>query len=191
MNFANKQLKPHDKAGRLTRFKQSAQEIRHVKSITGCAMLTAIDIILKVIRIDISAFLSIGFSSLAVAVSGLYYGPLLTGMAGVIADTLGYLVHPNGPYFPGFAISAFFTGVIYGCFFYKQNITIKRVILARLCITVCINLLLTPLWLNMMYGNALFAVPRIVKNIVMFPLDVWMLHVVLKTALRIRSSRSI
>ena len=167
--------------------KDSANEIKKVSSICGCAMFTALDIILRAIRIDFSAVLSLGFSTLAVAASAMYYGPLLTGLAGIIADTLGHLVHPNGPYFPGFAISAFITGVIYGCFFYKQEkISWKRVILARLCITVVINLILTPLWLNMMYGNALFAVPRIIKNIVMFPLDAWLLYIVLKTALRVR-----
>lgn len=170
--------------------KDSAKEIKKVSSICGCAMFTAIDIILKAVRIDFSAFLSIGFSSLAVAVSALYYGPILTGLAGVIADTLGYLIHPNGPYFPGFAISAFVTGLIYGCFFYKQeDISWKRVILARLSITIVINLILTPLWLNMMYGTLLFAVPRIIKNIVMFPLDAWLLYIVLKTAKRIQPKK--
>ena len=167
--------------------KDSAQNFRHVKDICGCAMFTALDILLKMVRIDFSNILSIGFSSLAVAVSAFYYGPVLTGIAGVIADTLGYIVHPNGPYFPGFAINAFLTGVIYGCFFYKQeDISWKRVIMARLCITILINLILTPLWLNMMYGNAIFAIPRIIKNVVMFPLDAWLLYIVLKTAKRIQ-----
>lgn len=186
MNFANETSQnPVEEKGWVL-FKNSAKEIRKVSSITGCAMFTALDILLRAVRIDFSAILSIGFSSLAVAVSGLFYGPLLTGLAGIIADTLGYILHPNGPYFPGFAISAFLTGVIYGCFFYKKEISIKRVILARLCITVIINLILTPIWLNMMYGNPIFALPRIIKNIVMFPLDAWLLYMVLKVATRIK-----
>lgn len=168
------------------RFKSSTKEIKKVSSITGCAMLTAMDVALRAVRIDFSNILSIGFSSLAVAVSALYYGPVLTGLAGIIADTLGYLIHPNGPYFPGFAISAFLTGVIYGLFFYKKTLSVKRVILARLTITIVINLILTPLWLHMMYGNAIFALPRIIKNVVMFPLDAWLLYMVLKVALRIK-----
>lgn len=188
MNFANKTSEGVmiESTSGWKRFIDSKKEIRKISSITGCAMLTALDIVLRAFRIDFSNILSIGFSSLAVAASALFYGPLLTGLAGIIADTLGYMIHPNGPYFPGFAINAFLTGVIYGCFFYQKKITVTRVILARLCISVIINLILTPLWLNMMYGNAIFALPRIIKNIVMFPLDAWLLYIVLKGAARIK-----
>lgn len=168
-------------------WKQSSQNLRSVRAITGCALFTALNIILTAVRIDLTPMLSIGFSSLAVAVSGFYYGPILTGLAGIIVDNLGYIIHPNGPYFPFFAINAFLTGFIYGSFFYKQEtVSLKRVILARICITVLINLILTPIWLHMMYGNAIFAVPRIIKNIVMLPIDIWLLYIVLKTAKRIR-----
>lgn len=166
--------------------KDSAHQFKHVRSLCGCSMLTALNMVLHAVRIVITNLLEISFSSLAIAVAALYYGPIMTGVAGIIADTLNYLIRPSGPYFPGFAINAFLTGVIYGCFFYKQkSIHWKRVILARLSITVIINLILTPLWLYMLYGSVFFAVPRIIKNIVMFPIDTWLLYMVLKTALRV------
>lgn len=71
--------------------------------------------------ISISPTLRIGFSSVFAGVSGMVYGPMLTGFAGVIADTLKYMIRPDGPYFPGFAINEFLTGFIYGCFFYKRK----------------------------------------------------------------------
>ena len=46
-----------------------------------------------------------------------------------------------------------------------------------------LNLFLTPLWLNLMYGNAfVITTLRLVKNIVKFPIDTVLLYVVLKFA---------
>ena len=115
----------------------------------------------------------------------MYYGPICTGFAGVIADTLKYIIRPDGPYFPGFAVNEFLTGMIYGCFFYKKKITLPRVIIARACITVFINLILTSLWLNMMYQSPLFTMVRLIKNVVMFPVDVALLYAALKGAERV------
>lgn len=169
--------------------KDSAKEVRRVTSITGTAMLTALNVSVGTMFIPITPTLRIGFSSIFAGVSGMYYGPLITGMAGVIADTLKYIIRPDGPYFPGFAINEFLTGMIYGIFFYKKDITLPRVILARLCITVFINLILTSLWLNMMYQSPLFTMIRLVKNVVMFPVDVALLYFALKAAKRIQPKR--
>lgn len=166
--------------------KQSAKEVRRVTSITGTAMLTALNVAAGTLFIPITPTLRIGFSSIFAGVSGMYYGPVITGMAGVIADTLKYIIRPDGPYFPGFAINEFLTGMIYGAFFYKKEITLPRVIIARLCITVFINLILTSLWLNIMYQSPLFTMIRLIKNVVMFPIDVALLYFALKAAKRIQ-----
>lgn len=167
--------------------KESAKELHRVTSITGCAMLTALNVAVGSMFIPISPTLRIGFSSIFAGVSGMIYGPVITGIAGIIADSLKYIVRPDGSYFPGFAINEFLTGMIYGCFFYKKEITLIRVILARLCITVFINLILTSLWLNMMYQSPLFTTVRLIKNVVMFPIDVALLYSALKAAQRIKN----
>lgn len=165
--------------------KESMKENKKVKSICGCAMLTALNVSVGALYIPISPTLRIGFSSVFAGVSGMVYGPMLTGFAGVIADTLKYMIRPDGPYFPGFAINEFLTGFIYGCFFYKKKITLPRVIVARAMITIFINLILTSLWLNIMYQSPLFTMIRLIKNIVMFPVDVAILYFALKGAQRV------
>ena len=75
--------------------------------------------------------------------------------------------------------------MIYGAFFYKKKITLPRVIAARACITVLINLILTSLWLNIMYQSPLFTMVRLVKNIVLFPVDVAVLYFLLKAGEKI------
>lgn len=168
----------------------SLRESRKLTSIVGCSMLATLNTIVSTFRIVVSNMLEIGFSSLVVGVSGLYYGPILSGIAGFIADTLKYIVRPSGPYFPGFAINECLTGVIYGCFFYHQKVTLKRVILARFCVTFFINIILTSLWLYILYGNHLVASVRIIKNVVMFPLDCFLLYQTLKIAEKINPNHS-
>ena len=56
------------------------------------------------------------------------------------------------------------------------------------CLTVMalINFLLTPLWLNIMYGKAfvIFSGAKIIKNIVKLPIDVALLYGALRMAQR-------
>lgn len=63
--------------------------------------------------------------------------------------------------------------------------------MARLTVTVVNNLFLTPLWLSMLYGDAFVALvaARIVKNIIMLPIETALLYVILKqvSALRLPS----
>ena len=76
-------------------------------------------------------------------------------------------------------------GFLYGLFFYRQKeITITRAVIVRLIITFGINLTLTPLWLSIMYGNAFkFMVPvRLMKNILMIPIDIFLLVTLLRFA---------
>ena len=139
----------------------------------------------RYVSIPLTPTLKIGFSSVFAGLSGMVYGPLLTGFAGIIADNLKYILRPDGPYFPFFGINEFLTGMIYGAFFYKKKITLPRVIAARACITVLINLILTSLWLNIMYQSPLFTMVRLVKNIVLFPVDVAVLYFLLKAGEKI------
>ena len=165
--------------------KESSKEMKKVKSICGCAMLTTLNVVAVTFFIPLSPTLRIGFSSIFAGVSGMIYGPVLTGFAGIIADTLKYIARPDGPYFPGFALNEFLIGMIYGCFFYKKELSFLRVLAARLCITVFINLFLTSLWLNILYQSQLFTLLRIFKNVIMFPIDVALLYFALKATKRI------
>ena len=110
----------------------------------------------------------------------------MAGFAGIICDNIKYFLNPSGPYMPLFGLNEFLTGFIYGLFFYKKELTIKRVIAARLTVVLLINMLLTPLWLHMLYGNAFIVLvqARILKNILLFPIDVFLLYTVLKATKR-------
>ena len=62
----------------------------------------------------------IGIGFLPIAIGGILFGPIYAGFAAVIGDLLGSMLFPSGPFFPGFTLSAFISGLVYGCFFYKR-----------------------------------------------------------------------
>lgn len=170
--------------------KESTHHLKNVSSLCGSAMLLALKNVINMFRIKISNILEIGFSHLVVAVSAMYYGPVLAGICGIIADTLEYIMHPSGPYFPGFALNEFVIGFLYGSFFYKKKITLARVIVARLCVAVITELILTPIWLHILYGNAYMALvsARIVAQLIKFPIDCALLYFLLTNLQKIRKN---
>lgn len=168
-------------------FQSAKKELYKVSSLVGSAMLIALDLLLNSVRLVISNLLEISFSFIALAVCAMQYGPILGMIVGAITDILGHFLRSSGAFFPGFTLNAIFSGFIYGCFFYQQEITWKRVILCRLTIVGIINLILTPIWLHMMYGTALLTTIRIIKNIILFPIDSILLYFILKTVKKIKN----
>lgn len=174
-------------------WKTSADEFKNVTSICVASMMMALNTLLGYFKIIlIPKILIISFSSLAVASCAMFCGPLLTGSVSAVADIIKYIMRPDGPFFPGFTINEFLTGFIYGYFFYQRSeISLKRCISARLLVVLLINLFLTPLWLYILYGNAFWAMvsARLLKNVVMFPIDVTLLYMV--TQITSRAMRQI
>ena len=157
-------------------WKSSLAEMKRVKSICIAAMMMALNTLLGYLSIIvIPKLLTISFASLALGACAMCCGPLLTAVMAAIADILKYILRPNGAFF-------------LGCLFYrKAQISLKRCIFARLLIVILINLILTPLWLYILYGNSFWAMLglRLAKNALMFPIDVALLYLVTKTTGRI------
>ncbi len=171
-------------SGFFSRMRAAAREVHDVRSLAGTSMFAAITVILdRIATFQVSQILEIGFSFVAVAASAYLYGPWLAGLSGVVVDVLAYFLRPNGGFFIGFTLNQFLLGFIYGCWLYKKPVTLWRCAAACLSVVLVLNLFLTPLWLNLMYGNAfVITTLRLVKNIVKFPIDTALLYVVLKFA---------
>ncbi|MEG2842448.1 MAG: folate family ECF transporter S component, partial [Ruthenibacterium sp.] len=163
------------------RIADSGLQLRKTKTLAGAGVLSALALALNQLTIMVSQFLEIGFSFLAAAACGFLYGPLVAGIAGVVTDLLGYVMRPNGGFFIGFVLSEFVTGFLYGCFLYKRPVTLLRTFLACLSVVVVVNFFLTPLWLNIMYGNAFIITSvRLIKNCIKLPIDVALMYTLLK-----------
>lgn len=163
-------------------WKDSLHELKDVKALAVAAMLLAIAVVLGFYSLQLTDFLKIGFAFLADELTGMMFGPVVGGLMGGIADLVKYLVHPTGPFFPGFTISGMASGVIYGLVLYHKPLSLKRVIMANGFVTLIVNVCMNTYWLTLLYGSAFFAIlpARIIKEAVMLPISVVLFYAVAK-----------
>ena len=119
--------------------------------ITGF-MIALVVVLSKLVSINIS-FLRIGFGFLPIAILAILYGPVWAAVGYAIADVIGGFLFPTGPFFPGFTLSAFLTGLIFGLVLYKKEITLLRALAASALVALLVNLLLNTYWLTFILGK--------------------------------------
>jgi len=121
-------------------------------TLTALALMTALEIVL-------SRFLSfnmwnmkIGFSFVPVVVSAVLFGPLAAASVAALGDFLGAILFPIGAYFPGFTLTAFLTGLVYGFFLQKKQNWL-RIVAAVGMNQFLLSLFLNTLWISILYGS--------------------------------------
>ncbi len=152
-----------------------------VYRLAFAAMLVAVSCILSFLKFAVGPNVNVTFFFLPIAIGAMYLGALPAAAIGGIADILGCLIMPTGPYFPGFTLNAAITGLVYGAFFKGQKPKLWKVIVARLALMVVVDLILTPLWLNILYSTPLvwaFWVQRIVKCAIICPIEIILIFAV-------------
>ena len=169
------------------KFTESAKEVKNVKSITGVAMLIAMNVILSFASFNLSESLRISVSFIVTAVIGMMYGPAMCGLASGTGDLIRYLVKPVGGFFPGFTLTAVLEGVIFGVFLYKEKCTLTRAILAKSAVSLLLNCGLNTFWLTVMYGTPFtqLFITRSIKNIALLPVEILLMYVALKSMAKV------
>lgn len=163
-------------------YRDSYRELKNVRTITTVAMFMAISIVLRYFTLDVGPFLKIGFASVANQFVYYLFGPVVGGFFGFILDLVMYIIKPTGAFFPGFTFNAVLAAVIYGTLLYKRPLSFKRVLLTHLLVIVICNLLLTPIWLKILYGQGMLAMMpvRILKNVIQWPVDSMIFYLIAK-----------
>jgi ECF transporter S component (folate family) len=136
------------------------------RTLTTLAMLTAIEIVLSRF-LSINAWnIKIGFSFVPIVVAAILYGPIAAGIVAALGDFLGAILFPIGVYFPGFTLTAFLTGCVFGIFLYgkegedeaggeqgKSRQGWLRIIAAVGINQFILSLFLNTLWILILYGS--------------------------------------
>ena len=154
-----------------------------VKKLIQISLLIAIEIILARFCSIQTPIVRIGFGFLPVAIIGMMYGPLSAGIASAIADILGMTLFPSGgAFFPGFTLTAFLTGVTYGLFLYNKPKTWTRIVGAVLVVCLVLNLGLDTYWLYILMGKGNLALipTRIMKAVIMIPVQTLAIGIIWK-----------
>lgn len=152
-------------------------ELKDTKMLVFAALIVALRVALKtVVRIPLGPSLDITPAFLANALGAMVYGPVVGAIGAVVSDVLGVLLRGD-TYFLPYVLTEIAGSVIFALFFYRQKITPTRVILSRFSICLFVNILLqTPidiLFQIVMYGKSTYVLtlPRIFKNLFMFPIE--------------------
>ncbi|MBR2764446.1 MAG: folate family ECF transporter S component [Blautia sp.] len=155
----------------------AAGELRSTKILVLAAILTALRIAVKSLAIPVGPNLNITFGFLINATGSMIYGPIVAILTSAISDTLGAILFPHGAYFFPFIFEEIAGGVIFALFYYRTKLHSLRVILGRFAVTVFVNLMISPVIMYYYYQTMLgksytiLSMPRMVKNLVLFPLQ--------------------
>ena len=155
-------------------WRDALRELKDLRKLTFAALMIAACLILNKFKIPLGESLSLSVTFLARALCAAVCGPLVSIVFAAAEDTLGFFIGgSNGPYFPGYMITTITGCIVYALFFYRQRITVWRVVLAKL-ITNIQNVFLGSLWSAMLYSkgylyymttsawkNALYLIPQI------------------------------
>lgn len=136
------------------------------------ALLAALHIILSRF-VSINTWnLKIGFSFVPVCAAAVLYGPLAAGLVGALGDFLGANLFPIGPYFPGFTLTSFLSGVVFGLLLYKKQ-SLPRMAAATAVNQLVLGLLVNSCWLSVLYGSVFtgVVVSRIPQCVIMIPVE--------------------
>lgn len=157
----------------LSLFTGSSRELRQIRTVTVCAMLAAVSIVLGSLTVYLTDTVRIGFSGIPAMLASHLFGPVAGSFLYGAVDVLKYMMRPMGPFMPGLTLVVMLKGILYGCAFYKKPLSLGRVLAAQLAVAVVCNLILNTLCLSLLYGDAFLVllVPRIMRNLIMWPID--------------------
>ena len=119
-----------------------------------------------------------------IAIAAMILGPVKGGIVGATADFLGAVLFPIGAYFPGFTLTAFLTGAIYGIFLHEKQ-SLVRIAGAVGINQLILSLFLNTLWISVLYGASYWPLffTRIFQCAFLIPVQLCTIYLISKSAI--------
>lgn len=194
--FMQKTLENQEKISifSLKYWQDASSQLKSIRMLTIAALIVALRIVVKFIKIQLAPGLSISLDAYVNSLGSVIYGPVMGLLVGAISDILGCLVTGRmAEYFLPFALVEMMSSFIFGLFFWKRKINITRTLKAKFAVNLVCNIIMTSLFNKWMYyiyygverAEAYNVIngARIVKNLVMFPLEATIIIIVFSAAL--------
>lgn len=167
-------------------WKEAVGNLKNTRMLALAAMIVALRAICKMLEIPLAPGLNINVAGLFNSVGAMVYGPVVGVVGAIVSDPLGYLLHPDGPYFLPFMLVDMSSSFLFGLFFWKRPLTVGRAMGAKFAVNMVSNVVLTSFimkWyvavFNLGFAYNLINLTRIAKNLVMFPIEAIFITVVL------------
>ncbi len=158
------------------------KQLKNPRVLTICAMMMALNIILGYFTLRFTEFLRIGFGFVTQPVVGIAFGPLICCATGMIQDVISLVLKPTGAYIPAYTLSVGVSGMFYGMMLHSKKVTIWRVFLAELLVSVVGNILLNTIALAPTVASGFVGIlpSRILKNLLLLPIQTVVSYLILK-----------
>ena len=170
-------------------WREAARNLKSTRMLALAAMVVALRAICNMLEIPLAPGLNINVAGIFNAVGAMVYGPVVGVGGAIVSDPLGYLLHPDGPYFLPFMLTDMSSSFIFGLFFWRRRLTVGRAMTAKFTVNMISNVVLTSLIMKWYYfvfygvekaeAYNLINLARIVKNLVLFPIEAILIAVVL------------
>jgi len=157
--------------------------ISRLKKIALSALLISLHIVITRYLSIQTQFLRVSFEVTPLLLAGMILGPKYAVLIGGISDLLGATIFATSgaPYFPGFTLNAVLIGCICGIFLYEPK-NLKRSNLKFLLLLIgaeavifgIITMVLTPIWLSIMYDKAaaFIVAARIISKAIVIAVEI-------------------
>ena len=165
----------------------AVEDFKETRNLVFCALMVAACVALSYIpSIPVSDGVNVTWGFLARSMCGMVCGPVSALVFGFVEDTVSFMMHPTGAYFPGYALTTMLGTMTYALFLYRTKVSVLRVFLAKL-VTNIQNVLLGSLWSAILYGKGYiyYMAKSAVKNAVMLPVQAIMLVILFAALLPI------
>jgi len=169
-----------------------------LRSLCQTALLVALEIVLNRFCSINTMGLKIGISFIPIALCAMALGPGWAAGAWGVADLLGAMLFPVGPYHPGFTLCAAAMGFVYALFLHPERPVrwqrirfFPNVVCAAFINTIVLGLFVNTIWIAQLYGSRTywgwFAL-RAAQYLVLLPAQLIILPLILKLSDRLRAA---
>ncbi len=169
------------------------RRMKNPRVLTICALMIALNIVLGFFQINFSAYLRVGFGFLTQPIIAMLFGPLTCCATGMIQDILSYILHPTGAYVPAYTICVGISGMLHGLILYQKPVTLRRNLLDKTIVILIGNILLNSIALAPTVGSGFIGIlpSRILKNLLLLPIQTVICYFILKLVKRQKSLENI
>ncbi len=152
----------------------AAKELKRPRLLTFGALTCALTIVLGSFYIVVGTNLRVYVTFLVKSLGCAVYGPIVGAVVAFLSDTIGFLLFPSGPYFPGYLLGEILACCIYSFFLYREKFHWLRFLAAKTLVNYLINVCLGCLWSYILYGKTYlyYFSTSLIKNTLLLPIEV-------------------